>query len=275
MREGRLISPKVLLERDLSFIVQKCGSISMDTIAWLINIYLCENEDVFRLIVNDSKDIRQKVEDMYSVLSSIPCRMAIRLGAGGRYTALCDWLIQQDILKDEQIFNRCSEIFGILCTIPKRIPNGDNADYFRFLIKLYDFWDDYHSKGEVEKRILECVRKSLLLQNSDFYYCKFNADIVELLLRENYKDAYKKIKDAIQKKDYFEKQFIKYNIELGQNVAAVLQNEAEFVYMNKRKLELLMEESPQEALAEVEEWIQILPGDKELMDLKQSIIERI
>lgn len=66
----------------------------------------------------------------------------------------------------------------------KKIPNGGNADYFRFLIKLYDFWDDYDSKQIVEKNLMNCARNSLLLQNCDFYYYKFNADIVELLLRE-------------------------------------------------------------------------------------------
>lgn len=273
--KGRTNAPRVLLERDISFLLQKCGSISSNTIEWLINVYLQENIDVFNLVLSNRDDSRQKIEDIYFVLSSTPCRMAMRLGARGKYTYLCDWLLHQNILEDEQIFNKCCEIFGIICAVPEKIPNGGNADYFRFLIKLYDFWDDYDSKKVVEKNIISCTRNSLLLQNCDFYYCKFNADIVELLLRENYKAAYQKIKEAIQKANYFEKQFIQQNVEIGQNVAAILQDEAEFVYMNKKKVELLMEDNLPEALAEVNEWMKILPEDEDFIELKQKVTERI
>lgn len=275
VKKGRANSPKLLFERDFSFILQKCGYISSSTIEWLINVYLQENIDVFNLIVSDQNNSNQKVEDIYSVISSIPCRMAMRRGARGKYTYLCDWLLHQNILEDEQIFNKCCEIFGIICAVPDKIPNGGNADYFRFLIKLYDFWDDYDSKKVVEKNIISCARNSLLLQNCDSYYCKFNADIVEILLRENYKAAYQKIKEAIQKANYFEKQFIQQNVEIGQNVAAILQDEAEFVYMNKKKIELLMEDNLPEALAEVNEWMKILPEDEDFIELKQKVTERI
>ncbi len=95
------------------------------------------------------------------------------------------------------------------------------------------------------------------------------------MLRENYKAAYQKIKEAIQKANYFEKQFIQQNVEIGQNVAAILQDEAEFVYMNKKKIELLMEDNLPEALAEVNEWMKILPEDEDFIELKQKVTERI
>ena len=139
---------------------------------------------------------------------------------------------------------------------------------------MYDFWDDYDSKQMVEKNIVDCARNSLLLQNCDFYYCKFQADIVELLLRENYEGAYEKIKEAIQKEDYFERQFIKENVELGQNIAAILQDEKEFVYMNKKKIELLIENDLSQALEEVKEWRKLLPEDKDFVKLEQSIMEK-
>ena len=98
---------------------------------------------------------------------------------------------------------------------------------------------------------------------------------MELLLKEKYIEAYKKIKEAITKKEYFGKQFIKVDIELGQNVAAILQDEAEFVYMNKKKIEMLMEDNLQEALVEVNEWMKILPEDEDFIELKQKVTERI
>lgn len=274
IKEGRKDAPRTLLERDLSFIMQKCGKISSNTIDWLINVYLQENNDVFNLIVNNQNDSQQKIEDIYSVLSSVPCRMALRHGADERYTYLCDWLLHQNILEDEQMFCRCAEIFGMLCIMPSQIPNGGNADYFRFLIKLYEFWDDYESKQMLENNILNCARNSLLLQDCDFYYCKFNAEIVELLLRENYENAYEKIRESIEKKNYFDEQFLEKNVELGQNVAAILQDETKFTYMNKRKIELMMEEDLDGALTEVNEWIELLPNDDGFTKLKRDIIDK-
>lgn len=275
LKKGRLEAPKILLERDLSFIMQKCGKISSNTIAWLINVYLQENNDVFNLIVNNQNDSQQKIEDIYSVLSSVPCRMAMRLDARETYTYLCDWLLHQNILEDEQMFCRCAEIFGMLCIMPNQIPNGGNADYFRFLIKLYEFWDDNDSKQMLEKNILNCARNSLLLQDCDFYYCRFNVEIVELLLRENYENAYEKIRESIEKKNYFDEQFLEKNVELGQNVAAILQDETKFIYMNKRKIELMMENDLEGALEEVNEWIELLPDDDEFKRFKKIITENI
>lgn len=272
--KGRWHAPQVLLERDVSFILQKCGKISSDTIAWLLNVYLQENKDVFNLVVNTQNNSKQKIEDIYSVLSSIPCRMAMRLGARGEYTYLCDWLLHQNILEDEQMFDRCVEIFGMLCVMPNQVPNGGNADYFRFLTKLYEFWDDYDSKQMLEKNILNCAQNSLLLQDCDFYYCRFNAKIVELLLRENYENVYKQIKEFIEKKSCFEEQFLQKNVELGQNVAAILQDEAKFIYMNKRKIELMKEDDLDGALAEVNEWIELLPDDDEFTKLKRDILDK-
>lgn len=274
-KKGRVSAPKILLERDFSFILQKCGRISGNTIAWLINVYLQENVDVFNLLINNRNDSWQKIDEIYSVLSSIPCRMAMRLGARGKYKDLCDWLLYQNILENEQAFDKCCEIFGILCVVPEQIPNGGYAELFKFLVKLYDFWDDYDSKGMVEKKILSCARNSLLLQDCDFYYCKFNADIVELLLREKYEDAYKQIKEAISKQFYFEKQFIKKNVELGQNIAAILQNETEYVYMSKQMIGALMEDDLSKALEEVNEWVKILPEDEDFIDLNRSITRKM
>lgn len=274
LEKGRIDAPKLLLERDFSFILQKSGKISVDTIAWLINVYLQENNDVFGLITSGQNNNQQKIEDIYSVLSTIPCRLAMRLGAKKTYGYLADWLLRQNILESEQTVNRVAEIFSILGVIPNHIPNGSNADYFRLLVKMYDFWDDYDSKYILETNIMTCVRNSLLLQDFDFYYSKFNSDIVEDVLRENYKDAYKKIKEVVQKKNYFDEQFIGKHVELGQNIAAILENKSEFVFMNKRKIELLINENLTEALAEVDEWIKILPDDKELNEFKRLIIEK-
>lgn len=63
-------------------------------------------------------------------------------------------------------------------------------------------------------------------------------------------------------------------MELGQNIAAILQDENEYVYMSKRKMEVLVEESLDEASMEVDEWLKLLPDDDELIELKQRIIEK-
>ena len=44
--------------------------------------------------------------------------------------------------------------------------------------------------------------------------------------------------------------------------------------MNKKKIEMLMEDNLQEALAEVNEWMKILPEDEEFIELKQKITEK-
>lgn len=273
-QKGRIDAPKILLERDFAFLLQKCGNISTNTIAWLLNVYLQENSDVFALVANSCNDNEKKLEDIYSVLSSTPCRLALKLGAQGIYGYLCDWLLKQNIMENEQTIDKTAEMFSILGAIPDRIPNGGNADYFRFLIKMYDFWDDCDGKSFLETTIMKCVHNSLLLQKYDFYYCRFNADIVEAVLRENYAEAYKRIKEAVQQKHYFGGQFAEKHVELGLNVTAILEDESEYAYMSKRKIELLVNEDLPKALAEVNEWLELLPDDQELIKFKKQIVEK-
>lgn len=274
LEKRRIEAPRFLLERDLSFVLQKCGNISVNTIELLLNVYLRENNDVFALIANGHDDNEQKIENIYSVLSAIPFRLAMRLGARGKLEDLYDWLLHQNIMENDQTISRTAEMFSILGVIPDRIPNKGNADYFRFLVKMYDFWDNYDSKSFLESNIMKCVRNSLLLQNYDFYYCRFNSGIVEAVLREDYAEACKSIKEVIRKKHYFDGQFIGKHVELGLNIAAILEDESEYAYMSKRKIELLINEDLPKALVEVNEWIELLPDDEELIKFKKQIVEK-
>lgn len=274
LERRRMEAPRILLERDFSFLLQKCGNISTNTMAWLLNVYLQENDDVFKLIIKGQNNIEQKIEDIYSVLSAIPFRLAMRLGAKEKLGYLYDWLLRQNVFENKETITKVAEIFSILGVIPDRIPNKGNADYFRFLVKMYDFWDNYDSKAFLETNIMECVHNSLLLQSHDFYYCRFNADIVEAVLRENYAEAYKRIKKIVRQKHYFDGQFIGKHVELGLNVTAILEDESEYAYMSKRKIELLINEDLPKALVEVNEWIELLPDDEELIKFKKQIVEK-
>ena len=93
-------------------------------------------------------------------------------------------------------------------------------------------------------------------------------------MRENYAEAYKRIKKIVRQKHYFDGQFIGKHVELGLNVTAILEDESEYAYMSKRKIELLINEDLPKALVEVNEWIELLPDDEELIKFKKQIVEK-
>lgn len=268
----RLDAPKILFERDLAFLMKKCGHISVNTIAWLINVYIQENKDVLKLIINSNTVFPQKINEVYSVLSAVPMRLAMNLGMRENFDFLCEWLLHQNIMENAQTISQIAEMFGILGVVPDCVPGRGNADDFVFLMKLYEFWDDFNSKSILEKKIMRCAYNSILLQKVDFYYCRFNSDLVETVLRENYDDAYKLLKESVQKKNVFGEQFTKQNIELGLNLTAILGMEDEYVFINKIKIEFMIQENLSEAMSEVEEWLELLPNDEDFLQLKARMI---
>lgn len=119
------------------------------------------------------------------------------------------------------------------------------------------------------------MHTSQILQNTDAYYGRYNADIVRDVLKEDYRSAYAGVKESLEQQNRFVTQFYETNLELALNLAALLDLETEFVLWKKKHIELLMEKGLLEpAGEEVEEWLEILPEDSDFIGYKRQIAEK-
>lgn len=274
LAESRAYAPQLLFERDLSFLMLKCGDISTDTLVWLLQMYFGENQDFFRIVSTTDRTNQEKIDSIYKILTTIPCRFAIRAAYRPRYRFVAEWLMNQNVFENDQTFRQGAEIFGMLGVVPVWLKGVAAADQFRILVEIYEYWDDPEQKPRLEEEIQKCMHTSQLLQNTDAYYGRFNADIVRDILNEDYQSAYAKVKESLEQRYRFAAQFYETNLELALNLAALLNLEAEFVLWKKKCIELLMEKDMELAGEEVEEWLEILPEDPDFIRYKTQIAEK-
>lgn len=274
LAEGREYASQLLFERDLSFLMLKCNTISADSIIWLLQMHFAENQDFFKLISKTSRTGQEKIDSIYKMLTTIPCRFAIRVAERPRYLFIAEWLMKQNVFENDCTFRQAAEIFGMLGVIPVWPQGVSAADQFRMLVKIYEYWDEPEKKPLLEEEIQKCLHTSQLLQNTDAYYGRFNADIVRDILKEDYRSAYTKVKESLEQRYCFAAQFYETNLELALNLAALLDLETEFVLWKKKSIELLMEKDLELAGEEVEEWLEILPEDPDFIRYKTQIAEK-
>lgn len=274
LEEGRAYASQLLFERDISFLMLKCGDISTDTLVWILNVYFVENQDFFRMILKTGSTNQEKIDSVYKMLTNIPCRFAIRAAYRPRYLFVAEWLKEQDVFENDQTFRQAAEIFGMLGVVPVWPEEAAAADRFRMLVKIYAYWDAPEKKPLLEEEIQKCMHASQILQNADAYYGRFNADIVRDILKEDYRSAYAGVRESLGQQNRFVTQFYETNLELALNLAALLNLETEFVLWKKRHIELLMEKDLELACEEVEEWLEILPEDSDFIGYKRQIAEK-
>lgn len=274
LQKERVYAPQLLFERDLSFLMLKCGDVSVPTMVWLLNMYFGENQDVFRMIAASNQENREKVDRVHKILTTIPCRFAIRAGHRKQYVFVAEWLMDQDVFESEDTFRQAAEIFGILGIIPVWQKGVAAADQFRILAEIYAYWDDPEKKFLLEEQIQKYMHTNGLLQNADAYYGRFHREIVENVLKEDYPRAYAGARESLEQSDGFEEQFYGTNLELALNLAAVLNLETEFVTLKKKQIALLIEKDVDLACRETEEWLEILPEDPDFIEYGRQIAER-
>lgn len=275
LEESRAYAPQLLFERDISFLILKCGDISTDTLVWLLKVYFVENQDLFRMISKTDRTNREKIDSIYRILTTIPCRFAIRAAYRSQYFFVAEWLTKQNVFDNDQTFRQAAEIYGMLGVIPVWPEGVAAADQFRMLVKIYGYWDAPEKKPLLEEQIQKYMHTSQILQNTDAYYGRYNADIVRDVLKEDYRSAYAGVKESLEQQNRFVTQFYETNLELALNLAALLDLETEFVLWKKKHIELLMEKGLLEpAGEEVEEWLEILPEDSDFIGYKRQIAEK-
>lgn len=274
LEERRVRAPQILFERDLSFLMLKCGDISVNTLVWLLNVYFGENEDVFRMIATSNQEDREKIDRVHKILTAIPCRFAIRAGHRTKYVFVARWLMDQDVFESVETFRQAAEIFGILGIIPIWQKGVAAADQFRMLVEIHAYWDDPEKKFLLEEQIEKYVQVSPLLQNRDAYYGRFNREIVEDVLREDYQGAYAAVLESLEQTEGFAGQFYEVNLELALNLAAMLNLEEDFVALKKKQVALFLERDVSLAHRETEEWLEILPEDRDFLEFRRQIAER-
>lgn len=264
----RITAPQILFDRDISYLMQKCGEISNANMNFLLQVYYFESRDVINLIISGAFGDVNKILLMYDIISCSVTRSLCRMGYNSQYAAIGKWLANQNIFENEEITRKAAEIFAIIHYIPKELAIHDRIRLYQLLVDTYKFWDCPMLKVEIENYILKIVRQEVLLQSSDLFFATQYKHLISCVLNNQLNEGLALVKEYLEQEQGYLNKSRNTLIELGLNIAALKEDEKNFIYMKKKQIELFLKIDKGRAEKELCDYLEILPEDKELLSMK-------
>nr|WP_302600044.1 glycosyltransferase family 2 protein [uncultured Cellulosilyticum sp.] len=264
----RIIAPQILFDRDSSYLMQKCGEVSKANTNLLLHVYYCESKDVINLIISGAFGDVNKILLMYDVISCNATRSLCRIGYSSKYAEVGEWLINQDVFENEEVTRKAAEMFAIIHYIPKKLAMYDGIRLYQLLVDIYKFWDCPMLKVAIENYILQIVRQEALLQSSTLFFATQYKQLISAVLNKQLNEGVALVKEYLENEQGYVNKSRNILIELGLNIAALKEDERNFIYMKKKQIELFLKIDREFAEKELYDYLEILPGDKELLSMK-------
>lgn len=264
----RITAPQILFDRDISYLMQKCGEVSKANTNLLLHVYYCESKDVINLIISGAFGDINKILLMYDIISCNATRSICRIGYSSKYSQIGEWLTSQDIFENEEITRKAAEIFAIIHYIPRKLAMYDGIRLYQLLVDIYKFWDCPTLKVTIENYILQIVRQEVLLQSSDLFFATQYKHLISFILNNQLNEGLVLVKEYLENEQGYFNKSRNTLIELGLNIAALKEDEKNFIYMKKKQIELFLKIDKGRAEKELCDYLEILPEDKELLSMK-------
>lgn len=264
----RIIAPQILFDRDSSYLMQKCGEVSKANTNFLLQVYYCESKDVINFIISGAFGDVNKILLMHDIMSCNATRSLCRLGYSSGYAKVGEWLINQDVFENEEITRKAAEIFAVIRYIPNKLEMYDGIRLYQLLVDIYKFWDYPMLKVTIENYILQLVRQEPLLHSSDLFFATQYKQLISFVLNNKLDEGLSLVKEYLENEQGYLNKSKNILIELGLNIAALKEDERNFIYMKKKQIELFLKIDKEFAEKELYDYLEILPGDKELLSMK-------
>lgn len=264
----RITAPQILFDRDINYLMQKCGQISKENMNFLLQVYYFESKDVINLIISGAFGDVNKILLIYDIISCNATRSLCRMGCDSKYATIGEWLTTQDIFENEETTRKAAEIFAIIHYIPRKLAMYDAIRLYQLLVTIYKFWDCPMLKVEIENYILKIVRQEALLYNTNLFFATQYDRLISCVMNNQLNEGLALIKEYLGQEQGYLNKSRDILIELGLNIAALKEDEKNFIYMKKKQIELYIKIDKEFARAELYDYLDILPGDEELLRMK-------
>ena len=190
------------------------------------------------------------------------------MGCDSKYATIGEWLTTQDIFENEETTRKAAEIFAIIHYIPRKLAMYDAIRLYQLLVTIYEFWDCPMLKVEIENYILKIVRQEALLYNTNLFFATQYDRLISCVMNNQLNEGLALIKEYLGQEQGYLNKSRDILIELGLNIAALKEDEKNFIYMKKKQIELYIKIDKEFARSELYDYLDILPGDEELLRMK-------
>lgn len=233
--EGRQASDPILFEKTKELLIEKCGAVSKRNEDFLFAVYFHALCDTFRTLFHADLSAKRKYE------------------------------ITEEIFFHPYTQEMFHKRFGVA--------EKERVDFFvNIVLNLLELWDE---KLEDAYVILEKIFsninpdvKTLLTKESFAWYMEHYPVIVRNLVLREYEYAVNNLLLWVSKKET--KPDRDFPFVLGQQLSALRNEEKKYVIFSKQLIRwCIANQQLARAKAELEEWMTMLPGDRELEKLQE------
>lgn len=270
----RIDSSKIVLDEGRKMIKkQNHGEVTVQAEIALQRIFMGAIQESIMPLINSGRN-QEAIAFLKKLIEEKEMKAAIEIfntinGENAFFMEICRWL-----LKEENLTYENAELISCFFILVEKYPNLStvyDCEYFRILKKITrDIafgWRGGWLPNELLKNLYLLYKDEPVLSNISSGFFEENWRMVKPLLVEDYNSVFELAKEKMS--DIYYPSFFKEEIfELLLNISSIRNDESQFVYLTKKKIEFYILESKVDVIKdELKEWSYILPDDPEIKGL--------
>ena len=269
--KGRIPSDRLLYDAGYHFLLKKVGVVSKTNQDFLLAVYLFALRDTLQVLMNSQNSLQDKLAGAMDICTSKQTQKLLEsktllFEKEQFFRPMGQWISAQ-----VNYFHRAdiaALVKQIGLSIFKQQPIA--ADWtFQVLVYLKQEVSDSEIINEALK---DTASSCALLVGADENFLLFLSDTVPGILRGQTEQALEKIEGMLEQGAEIPDIYAEPLVTLGLNLSAQLSRNSDFIYFKKLQISILVASNKTaEALQELGNWDELMPGDADFQNLRQAL----
>ena len=283
---NRIVSDQILHEKTLDFLKSKCGSVSPRSEDFLYVVYMNAVSDTVNVLLHAKLPVSDKMQRIHEIFTHEYTRKLAGLPHLGKLNGLdkeedrrwlfgtvVKWMLDQEKARSGEGFSHTVDVLAAMRACPSDIPGWPGSGKLNIWIALRKkYVEESIPTHPVDTRIRSLFDTSPLLKSIPAEHAGFLRSAVVPVMGEDYPAAMDAL-FALAEDGDIPDEYAESYILLGQNVCAAAEYADGWVFFGKLWIHYLYENTRfDEARAELNKLIQLLPDDEDFIALRKMLI---
>lgn len=282
---NRIASNRILDDTLRSFLISKCSEVIPRNDAYLIIIYFMETEDTMHVLIKSDLSLNYKLTCLHDIFTNERTQRMFSISSdefaqqlslwpdfiekrGRLLESFMPWLeSQKEIVKEKA---DKALLIGIQEIVLQSIGRSDH-ELFSFYIDIKKTEPQIFDSLKLAVEIIALTAQYPLLAEISSDLATSIPQVVIEVMNDNLNTALEQFLELSETAEIMKKDVESY-ILLGQNLAAAAEHTGAYIYFKKVWISHLIDSSKNvEALRELDEFDVLLPGDEDLISLRERL----
>lgn len=281
----RISSDSILYDAALKYLRAKCGEVSIINEDFLFVLYLNAIRDTLNVLLNANMPVSEKLSGIHEIFTcEVTRNLANRPYLGHLigldhsehrrklFDSVAKWMLLQDKTRSEEGLAFAVDVLAVMRICPFEIPGWSYNEKINLLLALRKKMSGKCvTSCAVDMRIKSLLATSPLLKSLPVEHVEFLKSVVVSVLSDDFQSAIDAL-FVLAGGGEIPDEYAESYITLGQNVCAAAEYADGWIFFRKLWIDFLYERLRlDEARAELNELLELLPDDEDLQALRERL----